>query len=442
MSDRGSARRAAGWRVRMVAGPGAALALAITMAGCSNSTGGKLGGAQTAPGVTSSSITVGSIADISGPLSADFAPISSGVQAYFSMVNAAGGVDGRKLVLAAQKDDQGSSSQDLTVSQQLVEQNHVFAVVGVGTPFFGGASYLAQLGVPTFGYQVSSDWSDGPSLFGAFGSYLAFDTGAMGFAYAAEQLHATSVGLVAYAVPQSAAACQATANGFASFGISVGYQDLSFGFGADPTADVLQMRSHGVDVVFTCLDVSGNVAFARSISQNGLAARMVWLNGYDRSTVQQYGSLLNGTVIALEHVPFEAAEEFPGTYPAFDTYLKEMKRYQPAHVYDEVAFDGWVDAVHFVDGLKAVGRNLTQAKLVTALNAMTAYTADGLVPPENWTQLHTSAGAGPFCGTSVQVVNGAFQARVHDGSQVFYCFDRGSDVPVLPPAGTPGVPGS
>jgi len=420
-------------------GSSAALVALAMAAGCSNSQPGVGSAGGSAPGVTSTSITVGSIADISGPLSADFAPITAGVQAYFSMVNAAGGVDGRKLVLGAQKDDQGSSTTDLTVAQQLVEQDHVFAVVGVGTPFFGGASFLAHQGVPTFGYQVSSDWSAGPSLFGAFGSYLEFSTGQMGFAYAAQQLHAKSVGVIAYAVPQSAAACQSAVTGFNAFGVPVGYQDLSFGFGADPTSDVLQMRDHGVDVVFTCLDVSGNVAFARAIAQNGVPARMVWLNGYDRSTLQQYGSLLEGTVVALEHVPFEAAVEFPGAYPAMDSYLKEMQKYQPTHVYDEVAFDGWVDAVHFVDGLQAVGHNLTQAKVVHALNAMTDYTAGGLVPPQNWTQLHTSAGAGPFCGTSVQVVNGAFQARVHDGHQVFYCFARGSDVPVPPPAGTPGT---
>ena len=413
--------------------------LALVGAGCSNSAGG--GGPQGAgaPGVTPTSITVGSIADISGPLSADFAPITAGVQAYFSMVNAQGGVHGRKLVLGYQKDDQGSSTDDLTVAQELVQQDHVFAIVGVGTPFFGGAGYLAHQDVPTFGYQVSSDWSAGKSLFGAFGSYLSFSTGAMGFSYAAEQLHAKSVGVIAYAVPQSAAACQATVNGFHSFGVPVGYQDLAFGFGADPTADVLQMKNHGVDVVFTCLDVSGNVAFARAIAQNGLGARMVWLNGYDRSTVQQYGSLLNGTVVALEHVPFEAATEFPGAYPAMDTYLRAMQKYQPSHAFDEVAFDGWVDAAHFVSGLQAVGRDITQAKVVTALNKVTDYTAGGLVPPQDWTKLHNSPGSGPFCGTSVEVVNGAFEARVFDGHQVYTCFATGSDVPVTPPPGTPGT---
>ena len=93
--------------------------------------------------MTSTQINVGSIANVTGPLSSDFAPIVNGVEAYFSMINAEGGVAGRKLKLAYQEDDQGSPTIDLTVAQKLVEQDNVFAVVGVGTPFFGGASYLA-----------------------------------------------------------------------------------------------------------------------------------------------------------------------------------------------------------------------------------------------------------------------------------------------------------
>lgn len=418
----------------------ACVALALGAAACSNSTGGGGSSGSGAPGVTDTQITVGSIADISGPLSSDFAPVVNGVEAYFSMVNAAGGVDGRKLVLAYKKDDQGSSTTDLTVSQQLVQQNHVFAVVGVGTPFFGGASYLAQQGVPTFGYQVSSDWNGGKSLFGAYGSYLDFSTGGMSDSYVAKQLHATSVGVIAYGVQQSAAACQAAVNGMNSFGINVGYQDLAFGFGADASADVLQMKAHHVDVVLTCLDVSGNVAFARAIAQNGLSAHQVWLNGYDRSTLQQYASIMNGVTLLTQHVPFEASAAFPGKYPAMDTYIQEMQRYQPDHIYDEVALDGWINAAQFVAGLRAVGKDITQAKVVAAINKTSDFTAGGLMPPVDWTTSHTSAGPGPFCASYVIAQNGQFVPEfVQPNDEVFVCFKRGSDTPVAPAPGTPGT---
>ncbi len=413
--------------------------MALLAAACGNSTSSASAGSSAAPGVTPKEIRVGSIANVTGILSSDFAPVVDGVRAYFSMIDASGGVDGRKLVLAYAKDDQGSQTTDVTVAQELVEQDHVFAVVGVGTPFFGGASYLAARGVPTFGYQVSTDWSDGPSLFGAYGSVLDYSTGAMVDAYIASQLHATSVGVVAYGVSQSASACQAAIQGFDSFGIPVGFSDLAFGIGTDPTPDVLQMKAHHVDLVFTCLDVSGNVAFAQAIAQNGLSAHQVWLNGYDRSVLQQYGSLLDGVTVLLQHVPFEAATSFPGVYPAMDTYLATMQRYQPAAEYDEVALDGWINAAQFVAGLQAVGRNLTQAKLVAAINKMTDFTAGGLMPPVDWTKAHTEAVA-PYCSSYVQVQEAKFvPVFVQGNDSVFTCFDRGSDTPVTPPPGTPGA---
>jgi branched-chain amino acid transport system substrate-binding protein len=356
------------------------------------------------------------------------------------MVNAAGGVDGRKLNLAYQADDQGSSTTDLALAEKLVEQDHVFAVVGVGTPFFGGARYLARQGVPAFGYVVSSDWSDGPTLFGVNGSDLAFSTAAMGDSYVAQQLHATSVGVIAYGVPQSAAACQAAVSGMRRFGVNVSFTDLDFGYGSDPTVDVLQMKAHHVDMMLTCMDITGNVAFARAITQNGLAVHELWFNGYDRSTLRQYGSLMNGTIFSLQNVPFEAATAFPGKYPGMQTYLREMQRYQPGYADNEIALDGWINAAQFVAGLRALGKNVTQAKLVAAINKTSDFSAGGLIPPVDWTRAHNSAGLGPFCAAYVEAMNGAFvPAFVRPGSQVFTCFKQGSDTPVAPLPGTPGV---
>lgn len=425
-------------RSRLMSIAGAITALALGVAGCSNSvTTNGSGGA--APGVTPTQIDVGSIANVTGPLSSDFASIVNGVEAYFSMINAEGGVAGRKLKLAYQEDDQGSPTVDLTVAQKLVEQDHVFAVVGVGTPFFGGATYLAQQGTPTFGYVVSTNWANKPTLFGTYGSVLDFATGAPGDAYSAQQLGAKSIAVVAYGVPQSAAACQAAASGIRAFGLNVTFSDLSLVYGADPTADVLQMKAHNVDMLFSCLDVNGNVAFSRAINQNGLTMNQVWLNGYDRSTLQQYASIMKGVYFGLQHVPFEAALAFPGVYPAMESYIQEMQKYQPSSTYNEVALDGWISAALFVSGLKAVGRNLTQKKLVAAINSETSFTGGGLTTPVNWKTGHTTA-TPPYCHSAVRVVNSQFVPVVQSGTnQMFVCFDVGSTTPVAPLPGTPGT---
>jgi len=387
----------------------------------------------------SNQIDVGSIADVTGPLSSDFAPVVAGVEAYFSMVNAGGGVAGRKLRLARQTDDQGSPTIDLSVAQTLVEQDKVFAVVGVGTPFFGGAAYLAHKGTPTFGYVVSTDWANKPALFGTFGSVLDFGTAASGDAASAEQLGAKSIAVVSYGVPQSAAACKAAATGMRAYGLNVTFTDLNLVFGGDPTPDVLQMKSANADLLFSCLDVNGNVAFARAISQNGLVMHQVWLNGYDRSTLQQYGSIMGGVYFGLQHVPFEAALAYPGVYPGLDTYIQEMQKYQPSYTYDEVAIDGWISASLFVAGLRKVGRALTQKKLVAAIHSETAFNGAALSPPVNWKTAQTTA-TPPYCHASVRVTNGQFVVMPLGGpNQVFVCYRSGSTTPVSPLPGTPGT---
>ncbi len=119
-----------------------------------------------------------------------------------------------------------------------------------------------------------------------------------------------------------------------------------------------------------------------------------------------------------------------------------MQKYQPKYTYDEVAMDGWIAADQFVTGLKAVGKNLTQKKLVAAINSETAYNGAGLTTPVNWTTGHTSSPP-PYCQADVQVVNGHFvPAFVRPNGQVFTCFDLNSTTPVSPMPGTPGPSGT
>jgi branched-chain amino acid transport system substrate-binding protein len=409
------------------------------LAGCSNASVTQANN-DTAPGVSATEIKVGSIADVTGILSSDFGPVVAGVEAYFSMINAEGGVAGRKLQLAYQEDDQGSPAQDLAAAQALVERDHAFAVVGVATPFFNGASYLAQQGTPTFGYVASTDWQDHPTLFGDYGSVLCFPCAVPDNAYTAKRLGATSVGVLAYGVPQSADACRAWATGMSAYGVNVSFTDLSFPYGSDPTADVLKMKSAGVDLLFTCLDVVGNVSVARALAQNGMNIKQEWFNGYDRSTLQQYALIMQGVYLNLQHVPFEAAAAYPGVYPGLETYIKEMEKYQPSYTYSEIALDGWVAADQFVTGLKAVGKgSLSQKALVDAINKETAFSANGLTDPVDWTTAHTTAGS-PFCLASVRVQDGSFvPAFVEGAHEVFNCFKTGSTTPVTPNPGTPGI---
>lgn len=426
---------------RLGAVTAALAAVSVGLAACSNASAS--GGGSGAPGVTAHSISVGALATESGPLSSGFAEVVDGVRAYFDMVNAQGGVAGRKLDLAHVADDTGSATVDTEQARTLVSADHVFAIVGVATPFFSAASYLAQTGTPTFGEVISSGWADHPNLFGTFGSVLAYSTNGPAVAWMAKQVGATTAAVVAYnGVAQSQDACRADASALQRAGISVPVADYSYALGGNPDGDVFRMYADHVQLLVSCLAGPDNLKFAQVMKQYHLAnADALWLDGYSRQTVAQYPAATNNTYFLFQHVPFEAANAYASRYPGMVRYVETMNRYAPRWTYDETAFEGWVAAAQFVAGLRAVGHGtLTQKTLIDAINRETAFTAGGVMPPISWRTAHDKA-VPPYCvGFAYAHQGQTVVALLRPPGQVLTCFNPTNPTPVTPPRGTPGAP--
>jgi ABC-type branched-subunit amino acid transport system substrate-binding protein len=126
-------------------------------AGAAGSSGGSV------RGVTSTSITVAGISQAEQFPGSD---METGAKAAFALVNAKGGVYGRKINYVESADDQGSVSVDLSQVQRLVEQDQVFALVPVLDPFLDEAGpYLEAQKVPFFGWGVDHAFCDNPYAF-------------------------------------------------------------------------------------------------------------------------------------------------------------------------------------------------------------------------------------------------------------------------------------
>lgn len=400
------------------------------------------------PGVTRTSINVGALATLSGPLAADFAAIVPGVRAYFSYVNARGGVNGRSVNLTHVVDDGGVPSNNANGARTLVQQDKVFAVVGMASFFFTAEPYLAQTGTPTFGYATQNDWAGPLNLFGAYGSVINNDTAGPAFAFIAERTHAHSIGLMAYGVPQSAGVCQVAERELRKVGFHIGFVDLNAPLGGDLTPDALRMKKANVDLLMSCMDVNGNVQIARAMYQNGMSNfSQFWLDGYNSSTLKQYSSIMKKTYFMVQHVPFQAPAEFPGGFPGVATYLAAMKKYAPQDVQSEVAMEGWISAATFVEGLRAAGPNPTQAAVVKEINKLPNFTADEVMSPVAWTVSHTKV-LEPSCESYVETgMTGHgtpnFHVVFNKGTNIWVCFNYQGPLdvhhPVPPPKGAPGT---
>lgn len=389
------------------------------------------------PGVSATSINVGAISTLSGELAADFGGLVPGMEAYFKMVDAHGGVDGKQINLAYKLDDNGNPSQFASLAQTVINQDHAFAV-GASTFFFNPTTFVNTC-TPTYGYNVTGDWATAPNLFAAGGSVQYYPPIAPQVGYVMKKVKAKSVAVLAYNVSSSSDACAAAISGLKNLGFDVSYSDLKLApINADVTPDVQRINQAHSDFILSCMDVTGNIALARAVQQYGLHVHMIWLNGADQPVVDQYSGLMKGVFFDLQHVPFSASQT---KYPGLKEYVDAMKKYAPTEVYDEVAIQGWQSAALLVAGIKAAGSDLTQANVVKATNGLTAFTADGLSTPVNWSNAHTTA-KGPFCSAYVEVEGKKLVSVYGYHGNVFACFDvRGkkSTTPVPLPAGTPGT---
>jgi branched-chain amino acid transport system substrate-binding protein len=141
-----------------------ATALGFVWAGCG-------GGGSTAPGVTKTSVLIGSHQPLTGPAAPGYSEIAPASAAFFKYLNAQGGVNGRKINYTY-KDDVYNPTNTVSVVKQLVLQNKVFGIFnGLGTPTHTKVvDFLNSEKVPDLfvasGCQCWNDASAHPYTFG------------------------------------------------------------------------------------------------------------------------------------------------------------------------------------------------------------------------------------------------------------------------------------
>lgn len=382
-----------------------------------------------APGVTDTEIRVGGVAAVTNPLGGRYGDAFVGTKAYFDMVNASGGIYGRKLVLAAQRDDKlGNNKVEV---QGLLTQDHVFAVLPVATLLFGGAQTLVNQAVPTFGWTINPEWEGSKkeprlNLFGQAGSFLCFDCAAPALPWLAKRIGAHKIGVLAYNVSESADCADGVRNSFKKYGkeagASLAFIDKSLSFGvADLSVQVSKMKNAGVDLVTTCMDTNGVVSLAKEMKKQQLKAVQSLPNAYDHDLLDEFGDLFEGSYVRTDFVQFEAKEKPKG----LKTYLAAMDKLgmKPS----ENSLVGWINADMFLAGLRGAGPDFSRQKVIDALNKMTNYRADGLIDGVDWTKEHTALKKpGESCQFLSKIHDSKFDPSLSKPGKPFVCaIDQG-----------------
>jgi ABC-type branched-subunit amino acid transport system substrate-binding protein len=373
------------------------------------------GATTSQPGVTADTIRVGGVVSKTNPINGPYASAFDGVKAYFNMVNAAGGIYGRKLQLVSERDDQISQNQEQV--DALLAQDNVFAVAPIATIFsFSGAKSLIDQNIPTFGWNINDEYTGAKNLFGSNAGALCIGCVGTYLPFLAKELGKKKVGVLAYAVPNSAKCADGVQRSFDRYpSAKVEFLSKSLSFGVtDFSVEVGQMKDKGVDIVMTCMDTTAVLNLAKEMRKQGLNAIQYLPNGYDAELVNANPQFFQNDIVGVSFAPFETRPK-PKGLAEFDKWMDKA-----GYKKNEVAMNGWISAFQLHAGLQAAGPAFTRQKVIDALNTMTNLTADGLLPPRNWTKEHDIT-HGVVCTAWVKVQNGKFVPIFAQNGKPFQC---------------------
>lgn len=350
-------------RYLLALGVSALFATGITACGQSaNSSGGASGGGSASAGVTKTSVTFGQTVPFSGP-AALYGESSAGAHAYFAMVNAQGGVDGRKLKLVS-LDDQYEPPVAVQQTRKLIPQE--FAEVGVNGSATSKAvlNELQPLGIPLVGPQSGATFlfQNTPSiLFNVWPEYTIEGKLLGSFA---QRLGLKKVGVLY----QNDDFGQSLYKGVLASGLKpakvITYDPTQTDF--SPTAQ--QFKAAGVDGVIILAIPKPTIAFLNSMAAlNFKPARLM------------------SQVSAIPQSFAAAPREFPGSYvgafipplqtssnPQVKTFEQAMRQYEPGAPASIFAGWGWTEAQVAVAGLRHVAGKLTRANYIKGLESISA----------------------------------------------------------------------
>jgi branched-chain amino acid transport system substrate-binding protein len=338
------------------------------------------GGSNGQIGLTGTSISVGSpIAAGNGVSNAQIGT-SLGAAAYYAMVNASGGIYGRKLNLT-QMNTTFDPNVGLGVFTKYIPQ--MFAMNGTESNVDAVAYNLVKSsGIPWVGTAFDPEYYNLPNQVGNIPALPYGQAGNGSYAlYKAANPTISKVAIIWVNTSGIQPFVNSDVAGWKSVGVNTVYNVGISGTVANLTPYVIQARAKGADVVD---------AFAEDITEAGRLAQAMQQQGwnptlktnyaiYDASWHQLAGSGAAGWQVVQQYnnLPFLNDAQLDATVGGkqFLYWNNKTAASQPLDVF---TVQGWIQAAFFVQGLIKAGPDLTRAKLLTALKSVTNFDADGM----------------------------------------------------------------
>ena len=369
---------------------------ALVLASCSESTKDDgaattttaKGGATTEPttrttrGVTDTTIKVGGLV-----YDTYYGDARVGVEARLKLANDDGGVHGRKIEVVGIENDNNEPTKGAEITQRLVEQEGVFALLPVLSGQFGGGDFIVQNNIPTFGWGTHPAFCGNTIAFGftgcvtnpnlkvgsnALGTVLKdhFGTSDKKIAFIGEDNDSGRGGL---ALLSASVADQ---------GFEVVLEDNSLPAPPDVVGDaspfVTKILESDPDVVYLIATLSGTTLAAAL--QNA---------GFDGTIITpSYSPLLLGAP-GYDGVFVNTQFSMDPAVPANAAMLEAVKAVKPDQKLNLAVSAGYWVTDMFIKALEETGEDLTVEKFLATLNGGDfSFEVEGVVGPSTWPAKH------------------------------------------------------
>jgi ABC-type branched-subunit amino acid transport system substrate-binding protein len=350
-------------------------------------------------GVTPTTITIGNIVSKTNPFDPRaFVGPAYGLQAFVRWTNAHGGIHGRQLVLKT-CDDQGSGDANVSCVHQLIDHDHVFALVSNAILTYSGASYVNSHGVPDMGSQpIDNAYNRYPHLWDIYGEDYPRDgkqTGFNGTLYGGTEVYKyfdrkfpnvkKVAGVVEYNQEASERFGDSLVIGLKQEGYDVVKKVVNFAL-PDYDSVAIDFKNKGVNYVYDTIDREGNVRLCKALDDNGvkLTAKVLTTQSWEQSIRSDYADSprCRSELWATGNTRNYADTKYPGVRN-FRTQMSADGHGGPEQLSDW-ALEGWAGGQWFADAASSCGAALTRHCLEAFVNSGKMYDGAGLLTLRNF----------------------------------------------------------
>jgi ABC-type branched-subunit amino acid transport system substrate-binding protein len=368
-------------------------------------------GFKNTTGITDSTISIGNIADVSGPVPGIFTAAQYAVKAYALYFNSTSTICNRKLAVKTY-DSQTNTSGDAVATQKTCDET--FAAVGSMSAFdTGGTANAKACKIPEIHAIITnSERAEGCSTcFGAEAPGGGYFASSIPDYFTKHDKSATQKAAMLYV---NAAASVGGAKGQVNaeerrgwkFIYNSSFDIAEFNYGPY----VQQLKSKGVKLVQMYGSADMAVRMAQAFKSANYKPDLFILNAtqYDKNFANG-GDAVEGSILYIDFTPIEEL----GSNPELALYNRWLQQVSPGAQPTYFGLYAWSAARLFAEQATILGAKLTRANLVTALRGVHAWTANGLHASQDVGRKVSTA-----CARFIQLHNGKW---VPYGGTKYYC---------------------